>query len=52
MDHYNLENYTVNNTPGHHIDIGWKDEAQKEVYLFCKDFMKKNNLLSVLIFTV
>lgn len=44
---YNLENYTANNTPDHHIDIGFKDESQKEVYLFCKEFMKNNNLLTV-----
>jgi 2-polyprenyl-3-methyl-5-hydroxy-6-metoxy-1,4-benzoquinol methylase len=40
--------YGINNTPAHHNDIVWKDEYQKEVYLFCRDFMKKNNLNSVI----
>jgi len=48
MEHFNLANYTSNYTPEHHIDICYKDEAQKEVYLFCSDFMKKNNLKSVI----
>jgi len=47
MDQYNLENYTSNNTPQHHVDIGWRDEGQKEVYIYCKDFMKNNNLQTV-----
>jgi hypothetical protein len=47
MDKYNLKNYTSNNNPAHHDDIEWKDEAQKEVYLFCRDFMKNNNLQTV-----
>ena len=41
MEYFNLENYNTNNYPKHHIDITWKDEGQKEVYLFCRDFMKK-----------
>uniref|UniRef100_A0A6C0J066 Methyltransferase type 11 domain-containing protein n=1 Tax=viral metagenome TaxID=1070528 RepID=A0A6C0J066_9ZZZZ len=48
MKDFNIKNYTVNNNPEHHIDIYFKDEGQKEVYLFCKDFMKDNNLLNVI----
>lgn len=48
MDDYNILNYKANNAPGHHNDVGWKDEGQREVYLFCRDFMKKNNLQSVI----
>jgi hypothetical protein len=48
MDNYNILNYKANNSPGHHNDVGWKDEGQREVYLFCRDFMKKNNLQSVI----
>jgi 2-polyprenyl-3-methyl-5-hydroxy-6-metoxy-1,4-benzoquinol methylase len=44
MSYFSILNYNENNTPGHHNDIGFKDEGQKEVYLFCRDFMKKNNL--------
>jgi hypothetical protein len=44
MEDYIIKNYSVNNSPEHHIDVGWKDEGQKEVYLFCRDFMKENNL--------
>ena len=47
MDSYNIQNYLANQHPDHHIDIGWKDEGQKEVYLFCKDFMKSNHLNTV-----
>ena len=44
MSYFNISNYNENNSPGHHNDICFKDEGQKEVYLFCRDFMKKNNL--------
>ena len=48
MEEFNIKNYTNNNNPQHHVDIGWKDEGQKEVYVFCKDFMKTNNLNSII----
>lgn len=48
MEDFNIRNYSSNSNPAHHIDIGWKDEGQKEVYCFCKDFMKKHNLRSVI----
>ena len=48
MNDFNLAFYNANNSPDHHIDIGYKDEGQKEVYLFCRDFMKKNNLKTVI----
>jgi 2-polyprenyl-3-methyl-5-hydroxy-6-metoxy-1,4-benzoquinol methylase len=48
MQDFNIINYNSNNSPEHHIDINWKDEAQKEVYLFCYDFMKKNNFKTVI----
>jgi hypothetical protein len=48
MDFCILKNYKANFNPAHHIDIEFKDEWQKEVYLFCRDFMKSNNLLSVI----
>lgn len=48
-ENYNIEcNYISNNNPEHHIDIDFKDEYQKEAYLFCRDFMKENNLNSVI----
>lgn len=47
MEDYNIVNYLSNNNPEHHNDVGRKDEHQKEVYLFCKDFMNENNLNSV-----
>jgi len=47
MDSFNIENYKSNNNPGHHVDLGFKDEGQREVYIFCKEFMLKNNLNSV-----
>ena len=41
MNNYDfcIKNYTINKNPGHHVDIGWKDEGQKEVYEFCKEFI-------------
>ena len=47
MELYNISNYTVNKNPLHHNDINLKDQFQKEVYVFCKDFMKNNNLQTV-----
>ena len=44
MEDFFINNYVINNNPGHHIDVGWRDEGQKEVYIFCRDFMKENNL--------
>jgi hypothetical protein len=48
MDNFFIENYSINANPWHHNDLGFKDEGQKEVYLFCKDFMNKNYLRSVI----
>jgi hypothetical protein len=48
MEDYCIPYYIVNNTPAHHIDIGFKDEGQREVYEFCKQFMKANSLHSVI----
>lgn len=45
---YKIENYISNNNPTHHNDIPWKDEAQREVYEFCKKFMEDNNFKSVI----
>ena len=47
MEDFNIMNYISNNNPNHHIDINYKDEGQKEVYLFCREFMKKNSLKNV-----
>lgn len=47
MTEYNISNYLANNEPSHHIDLNYKDEGQKEVYLFCRQFMKENNLNNV-----
>ena len=47
MTEYNISNYLVNNEPSHHIDLNYKDEGQKEVYLYCRQFMKENNLNNV-----
>jgi 2-polyprenyl-3-methyl-5-hydroxy-6-metoxy-1,4-benzoquinol methylase len=33
--------------PGHHDDSNWKDESQYEAYEYCAEFMKENNLQSV-----
>ena len=41
---YCIENYISNNNPGHHDDQHYKDEGQKEVYEFCRAFMKKLTL--------
>jgi hypothetical protein len=43
-----IENYVSNNNPDHHIDLNYRDEGQKEVYEFCKYFMKKNNLNTII----
>ncbi len=48
MTDYNISNYYANKNPSHHIDLNWKDEGQKEVYLYCKQFMQENNLNTVL----
>jgi hypothetical protein len=48
MSNFFIENYITNNTPEHHIDIEYKDEGQREVYLFCRDFMKENQLNTVI----
>ena len=47
MTEYYINNYLANNNPDHHIDLNYKDEGQKEVYLFCRQFMKDNNLNNV-----
>lgn len=44
---YNIQNYSSNNNPSHHNDELWTDEGQKEVYEYCYNFMKDNNLLNV-----
>jgi len=44
---YYIANYKANNNPGHHCDQNYTDEAQKEVYEFCYNFMKSNNFLTV-----
>jgi hypothetical protein len=36
------KNYIVRHNPTHHIDIGFKDEGQKEVYIFAQRFAIKN----------
>jgi 2-polyprenyl-3-methyl-5-hydroxy-6-metoxy-1,4-benzoquinol methylase len=47
-DCFCIENYVSNNNPEHHIDLNYKDEGQKEVYEFCKYFMKNNNLNTII----
>ena len=43
-----ISNYVVNNNPSHHNDEKFTDEAQKEVYEFCYNFMKNNMLNKVI----
>jgi len=45
---YNIVNYCINKNPQHHNDENFKDEAQKEVYDFCKIFMEKNKFNNVI----
>ena len=45
---YNIVNYCINNNPHHHNDKNLKDESQKEVYDYCKIFMKKNKFNNVI----
>lgn len=45
---YGIPNYTINPNPAHHIDLGFTEEGQREVYEFCSDFMKGRNLESVI----
>lgn len=42
-----MEGYRSNLNPSHHNDIDLTEEAQKEVYVFCRDFMRENNLTSI-----
>lgn len=44
---YCISNYLANNSPSHHVDIKYTDKSQKEVYEYCKLFMKKYNLNKV-----
>jgi hypothetical protein len=46
MEYY-ISNYLSNKYPSHHIDINYTDEGQKEVYEYCKQFMKEHNLYTV-----
>jgi 2-polyprenyl-3-methyl-5-hydroxy-6-metoxy-1,4-benzoquinol methylase len=41
------DGYVSNLNPSHHIDLNFTDESQKEVYIFGAEFMKKNNLKTV-----
>jgi hypothetical protein len=47
IDFY-IKDYSINNNPEHHNDTDHTEEGQKEVYLFCRDFMQKNRLNSVI----
>jgi SAM-dependent methyltransferase len=44
---YEINNYLSNLNPTHHNDSEYTDTSQKEVYMFCADFMKQNSLKSV-----
>jgi hypothetical protein len=48
MEDYFIDNYLSNVNPDHHNDVGYTDEGQKEVYLFCREFMKNKNLKTVI----
>ena len=41
------EGYTHRLSPGHHDDSDWKDQSQYEVYEYCAEFMKLNNLQTI-----
>jgi hypothetical protein len=43
-----IDNYSANLSPSHHDDANYTDEGQKEVYEFCRNFMKENNLKKVI----
>lgn len=48
MNDYCIKNYVSNINPKHHNDITYKDEGQKEVYLYAKKFMINNNLKKII----
>jgi hypothetical protein len=47
-NNFNILDYQININPGHHVDIDYKDEGQKEVYMFAKQFMEENALNNVI----
>jgi 2-polyprenyl-3-methyl-5-hydroxy-6-metoxy-1,4-benzoquinol methylase len=48
INDYGIKNYQINSSPRHHNDEIYKDEWQKGVYLFTKNFMKENKLNNII----
>jgi len=44
---YCILDYTINSNPKHHDDSNYMEQAQREVYQFCAEFMKKNKLNTI-----
>jgi hypothetical protein len=47
LKNYSIVNYTINDNPGHHDDSNYTDTSQREVYQYCAEFMKENNLNTI-----
>lgn len=46
-NYFIMEGYNINQNPTHHIDVGYTDESQDEVYLYAKKILENENLNTI-----